>query len=187
MSTGVAQSTVEEVIDQFVSEDKVFSAFDVTKAIRDNGDARHYNVKKIVHDLYLNGLLGNNTYDRQVIVLDCGNDDHDVWVYFPYSKSAYDHPLARKQTVQVGIDTDDDTDGVTVTVTDEHRIQIPQKVLKQVQPDQLSGSYDLSFNGNVILRKAESDGRVRITDTSTPAGAELSVVVNGNTIEISPK
>ncbi len=185
--TGVVVDVVRDVIGQFVSEDKVFSAFDITEEIRKSGDARHYDVKSIVHNLYLNGQLGNNTYNRQVIVLDCGDDDYDVWVYFPFTKSAYDHPLAKKQTIQVPVDTDEDTDEVTVTVTDEHRIQIPQKVLKQVTPDQITKAYDVACNGNVILRKPESDGRVRITEATFPVGARLNVTTKGNTIEISPK
>ena len=186
MSTGVAQSTVEEVIDQFVSEDGVFSAFDVTKKIRESGDARHYNVKKIVHDLYLSGQLGNNTYSRELVQFDLGHDDADVWVYFPHTKSAYDHPLAKKQTVQVGINTDDDSDGVTVSVAAEHRIQIPRKVLKQVTVTS-TDEYKISCNGITVFRKAEADGRVRITESDYVLGTRLDVTVNGNTIEISPK
>lgn len=184
MSTSVAASVVEEVIALFVSEDRVFSAFDVTKEIRKSGIVRHYDVKGIVHGLYMAGQLGNNLYSRELVVFDLGTDDADVFVYFPHTKSAYDHPLAKKDTVQVAVDSDDDDDGVTIIVTDEHRIQIPQDVLKQVTPDQATG-YDLSCNGNTISRKAEADGRVRITETSFPAGAKLSVTVDGNTIRIS--
>lgn len=187
MSTSVAASVVEDVVSQLTSDDEVFSAFDVTKKIRESGDARHYNVKGIVHDLYLSGQLGDNMYSREVIVLDCGNDDHDVWVYFPHSKSAYDHPLAKKDTVQVPVDTDDDeSDGVTVTVAAEHRIQIPQKVLRQVSVTS-TDEYSISCNGNTVLRKAESDGRVRITEASLSLGTRLDVTVDGNTIQISPK
>lgn len=183
-STSVAVDVVVDVVNQFVSEDKVFSAYDVTKEIRKSGDARHYDVKGKVHGLYMSGQLGNNLYSRELIVLDLGDDDADVFVYFPHSKSAYDHPLAKKDTVQVTVDNDD-TDGVQVIVTDEHRIQIPQEVLKQVTPD-TTQAYDLACNGNTILKKAESDGRVRITEASFPAGAKLNITVDGNTIQISP-
>ncbi len=193
--------SIEEVINGFVAEDKVFTAFDVTKVVNKDGQvAKHYQIKSTVHSLYMCGRLGNNMYSRELVTLDLGNDDADAFVYFPHSKTAYDHPLAKSQTVQavndgssvpvldldsVGVDVDADDDSVTVIVTDEHRIQIPREVLSQITVG-ASRTYDISCNGGISCRKAESDGRVRITEASFPAGARLNVKVENNTIHISP-
>lgn len=199
MVTQEVTDAVMLVIDGFVADDKVFSAFDVTKIVnKDSKVAKHYQIKGIVHSLYMVGDLGNNRYSRELVTLDLGHDDADAFVYYPHSKTAYDHPLAKGQAIQA-VDNGDgvpildlnsvgkvaDDDAVTVVVTDENRIQIPREILGQITLG-MSRAYEISCNGNLTCRKAESDGRVRITEKAFPAGAKLNVSVKTNTIHVSP-
>lgn len=105
-------SDVKEVVDKFTSNGDVFSAYDITKEVNKNGPvARHHKIKALVHGFHQAGELGNNEYSRELITLDLGNDDAEAWVYYPHAtKTAYDHPLAKSQTVAVV----DDGSGVPV-------------------------------------------------------------------------
>ena len=198
---------VAQSVAAMTSKGEVFTAYDVTKKVNENGPvARHYNIKGVVHSMYQAGDMGDVStgYRREMVTLDLGNDDADAWVYYPSDKTAYDHPLAKKQTVQaiddgtgvpvldldsIGIedeDEDDEDDSVIVSVTEEHRIQIPKKVLSKIDVTKTS-TYDiLDINGDLHCRFPEKDGRVRITDRTLPTGSKIKVKVDSNIIYISP-
>jgi len=198
-------SDVQEVIDKFTNEDKVFSAYDVTKEVNKNGPvARHYKIKSLVHGIFQAGEMNGDNYNRELITLDVGNDDADAFVYYPNSKTAYDHPLAKSQTVTAvdngdGVptldldDLDDDTDDededddseivATVTVTNENRIQIPRKVLKGLYTN--DSSYHISCGGKLYVKSAEADGRIRITDTSYLPKTRVNIAIQHNTVIVN--
>ena len=211
---------VEKAVIELVSVSEVFSAFDVTKKVRDEQGghvARHAVIRSNVHNMFDMSEMPNS-YDRELITLEVGDEDVNAFVYFTDSKSAYDHPLAKSQSVAVavddsgvptldldGLDSDDtdDTDycngdcanceddlpdavGVvaTVKVTGKHRIQIPKKVLRNLTVN--NGAYNIDVNGSFVVRKAEADGRVRITEPSFPAESTLNLSIKNNTVHISP-
>ena len=74
---------VKEVIADKISRDVMFTAFDITKELRKNGNkVRHGNIRSIVHDLFRNGEI--NGYTRTIIDI---NGDRP-FVYHPISSDA---------------------------------------------------------------------------------------------------
>jgi len=205
-------SDVVKVVDDFTAVGKVFSAYDVTKEVNKNEPvAPHYKIKALVHGIFGAGEMGHQSqrYDRDLITLDTGTDDVDAWVYYGSSKTAYDHPLAKSQTVQgvdngsgvpvldlssIGADDDDDTttdddededtDDVVVTVTAENRIQIPKNILKQMSTD-IIDEYIIYIDGRVDIRYVNTDGRIRVK-TNLSSGDKMKIFKLGKAIHICP-
>jgi len=186
-------STVLNTVQAFTEEGKVFTAYDVTKKVNEDGQiARHYMIKNLVHSLFVTDDMGdaNKGYDRQLVTLNLGDDDMNAFVYFPNDKTAYDHPLAKKTTVPVldldsaKDDTEDDDDDeilqVKVKVTKEKRINIPQSILDKVVPikDIYKVYIDCYGWGTVTKNK---DGRARISVSNIcHAGDEVTVISGDN-------
>jgi len=74
---------VKEVISDKISKDIMFTAFDITKELRKNGNkVRHGNIRSIVHDLFRNGEI--NGYTRTIIDI----NGERPFVYHPISSDA---------------------------------------------------------------------------------------------------
>jgi hypothetical protein len=192
--------SVTGIMSDFMVKGESFTAFDVTKELRADGqDARHYKVKSDVHRVFLNGGMSPFGYTRTLVTLDLGNDDADAFVYHDQTVDPYNYPLAKKQTVGVPVADGDNTDAgddedaepdvvATVKVVTENRVQIPKKVLQKLDTSkQVLKSYDISCNGRDYYgRFPESDGRVRITAADIPVGTKLNLKIENNTVHISP-
>ena len=74
---------VKEVIEDKISHDVMFTAFDITKELRKNGNkVRHGNIRSIVHNLFRNGEI--NGYTRTIIDI----NGERPFVYHPISSDA---------------------------------------------------------------------------------------------------
>jgi hypothetical protein len=74
---------VKEVISDKISNDIMFTAFDITKELRKNGHkVRHGNIRSIVHDLFRNGEI--NGYTRTIIDI----NGERPFVYHPVSSDS---------------------------------------------------------------------------------------------------
>ncbi len=72
---------------------------------------------------------------------------------------------------------------ISAIVTNAHRVQIPTEILKKVNI--ISGNaYDIYCNGKLKVRRANKDGRLRVTEPSLPGGAGVNITVKDNSIYI---
>lgn len=182
---------VAVAVQEKTANKEVFSAFDITKAVRADKQghfASHDKMKSCVHRMFGQGHMPVE-YDKTLIGLDTGGSgDIQAFVYHPDTASAYDHPLAKKQTVQVTIpdtgndsipapqfddtdstddadDSDDADDGTTITVktTVENRIEIPKNILAQMAIRQDGkGKYAIRASNGQLRFRSPRDGRVRV-------------------------
>jgi len=71
----------------------------------------------------------------------------------------------------------------SAVVTNAHRVQIPTEILKKVNIVN-GNAYDVYCNGKLKVRRANKDGRLRVTEPSLPGGAEVNITVKDNSIYV---
>ena len=185
MCDSAVATQIIDVLGQFVIPRKVFTAYDVTKEVRQGttDPISHNDVRDVVRqELRAGNLIG---YNAQLMTLDVGNKPQAM-IYYPDSKSPTDYPLAVKDndTTDDDDDTDDvvDGDGVVCVLTAEKRFNIPKKLTRQIDLAKSGGSYDLVINGSMVCRTPASDGRVRIAATNLGvSGNKITATVDCNT------
>ncbi len=161
MCNVLVASSIVEVLEKMIQNQKVFTAFDVTKEARKivSDTVLHRDVRSIVTNEFQIGEMKD--YNRELCTLNISNTP-TAFVYFPDSKSAADHPFV--DDVSVVEDDEDEENGDDeniISITAEGRFNIPKKILDQIQPT--GGSYDLMVNGDLHCRVSNVDGRIRLT------------------------
>jgi hypothetical protein len=74
------RDAISLIVNDKVDQGQMFTAFDITKEIRANGtQARHKDIKEIVHELYINGDMGG--YIRSLINI--ANVTIQPFIYHP--------------------------------------------------------------------------------------------------------
>jgi hypothetical protein len=202
MCTAIIAQEILDALQARVSNGSVFSAFDITTDARDGTDERinHKDVKRIVNREF--GLGQFPGYNKEVIQLDM-MDNPNVIVYYPDGKSASDHPKALKQSAiptNIPVSPSDssapstpksfmggntkDGDEYICKVTAEGRVNIPENILRQVNAQ--GGTYDVWFQGKVLYKKPNTDGRLRIAKSELDGGDKfrVRVIPANNTILI---
>jgi len=199
MLTVTGAQLVLEVLDEKTKGQDVFTAFDVTMAVREKTNDRitHNDVKTIVSDQFVTGQM-DSAYDREIKPLTISTVV-DPFVYFPDTKCSEDHPLvdgvgSTDNSVGGGTDScggstdsvDDSTDDPDVhKLTAEGRVNIPKDMLAKVSPS--CGSYDILVSGSLKCVAPNKDGRVRIGVRNFGiVGSKVSITVDAgkNCIEI---
>ena len=196
---------VNDVVAEFVSQNKVFTAYDVTVAARKrtSHNVRHADVRQAV-----TGIINNDTTNRVANAADYvmtllslnipSKGNPQALVYHPMNVDPYTHPMAMQNTVAPA-PVDDGTaapvddgqgnvipfDGIDLTV--EGRLNIPKKVLSQACP--VGGSYDIKVNGTIVSRFPNLDGRVRlgknVLDSKNGQKYQVEFDTNLNCIKVS--
>ncbi len=190
MCSMIVASSIVEVLEQKISDGEVFTAFEITKAVRAavTDNVRHSEVRGVVNSEFLQGDMKD--YSRDLCTLNTTGNPQ-AFVYYPeLSKEASDHPLVDSSTVS-DPDDDDDGDGTDdslsdpdiVSMTAEGRINIPKEKLDKISPT--GGSYDFMISGQLECRKANSDGRIRFTMSDIGIGTKCRIKVDSATISIS--
>lgn len=208
VSTEISDS-IKEVLQEMVNANEIFTAFDVTKRVRQAvGPAdriEHRDVRSIVHQEHVIGtILDNYTRTEGVELTVDGNPL--VIVYHPPHLSGYDHSLALQPSPAGAVDPDDtdsddddDTDAVdsdtdkkggytansdgsfTINVTSEKRFTFPKCLLGKVDVASIGGSYDFKVGADTINRRPNRDGRVRIGQIRLGLGDSIKVTVDTDT------
>lgn len=121
MDTNILKLEVAGVVTDLVIKEVPFTAYDVTVALRDKLGghvANHAVIKDIVLDIFNEGGMDyriGDSFSRELIGLGVDGKTTYSYVYFNSTyNSAFDHPLAKKQTAQIAVEDDeydDDTDG----------------------------------------------------------------------------
>jgi len=190
MCTTTVAQRILDALQARISNESVFSVFDITTDARDGTDEqiRHKDVKRIVTNEFKTGQFPDD-YDKEVIQLDM-MDKPNVIVYYPDGKSASDHPKALKQSTiptnipvnsiplksSMGGNTKDGKEYIC-KVTAEGRVNIPKNILTQVSCS--NGTYDILFNGKEIFYKTlNTDGRLRIAKSDLGDGDTFKVGVD---------
>lgn len=135
---------ITDVVNDFVNSGTMFTAFDVTMALRKKSrqNVQHYEVKREVHKLFNNGQMFS--YDRALANLP--NVDPQPWVYHPLSAdiSLYDGkpvasqatavsaPVVAPQAIAVVDDVDDDNGTVVHKFDSTDRLCIPNRLVRQL-------------------------------------------------------
>jgi hypothetical protein len=194
MCTVAISNAISEVLFDFVAREEMFTAFDVTKGVRAklSETVLHREVRQDVHNGF--DFVGRG-YQRTPVTLSVAGNP-TVFVYHPINTDAHDHPLAMKDSdADAGqVYTDSSTpaastvpvalpDGVR-QITKDKRVTIPRKFLKQVNPT--GGSYDIMSQGDLICRKPNANGMVRIAASKLGGGSKFKITVENNSIHVSP-
>ncbi len=167
-----------------INNQEVFTAFDVTKAIRKEIEDRnesdkvaHGDTRNIVTNEFVTGEMSG--YNRELRTLNVPGDP-EAFVYYPDGKSADDHEKVGSIAIfstPVNPPADNDSN-----MTKGSRLEIPQTVLAQVSV--VGGSYDICINGTNIYVKPDKTGRVRLSKTSCGGIGKFEITVDNNVITI---
>ena len=169
MCTVLVANTIVELLDAKVQNKEVFTAFDVTSAVRaamiDGDSVLHNDVRNIVNNEFITQQI--QEYNRELCTLDISGNPQAL-VYFPDTKQANDHPLVSGSSIADPADVTDDSDDDTVVdladdevaTTKEGRVQIPRKLLDGVTPN--SGSFDVLISGSLQCATKDARGDVRV-------------------------
>ena len=88
------QRMVADKVAELINNNAVFTAFDVTQAVRAEGVYLfHRDVKELVHLLFENAAFGEG-YERTNETLKTARGSEGAWVYHPAGARASDHPLS---------------------------------------------------------------------------------------------
>jgi len=193
-------NAIVELLEQKVLDGEVFTAFDLTSAVRATTDdnVRHSDVRNIVGNEFVTSQMAG--YERELCTLNLSNSPQ-AFVYFPDTKSASDHPLVLdigvpvsqpvsqpisqpiSQPVATNITVDLDVD--EVATTKEGRVQIPRSLTSQVTPN--GGSIDVLINGTLKCATKDARGDVRICLRQfgiTDSKVKVTVDSANNTINV---
>jgi hypothetical protein len=179
MCSATVFDVILNVISEFVSSQKLFTAFDVTKEVRSRVDGKvpHFDVRSFLNSEFLMGQ-DMDSYNRELCVLNVIHDPR-AFIYYPDGKEASEYPLYKSSTVQKDPTIDDED---IIEITAEGRFNIPKSMLNQVNT--VSGSYHFLIDGDNICRSPNSDGRVRFTakeigiDSSKCSVSRICNVIN---------
>jgi hypothetical protein len=192
MCSILVSNAISDALAEFVQDQKMFTAFEVTKRVREqiSDTVLHREVRQEVHNGF--DFLSHGYQRTPVLLIVAGNPQ--VFVYHPVGTDATDHPQALKDTT---LDTDaDDTDSSSsvqaslpdgvYSTTKEKRLTIPKKILQQVDP--VGGSFDVMVNGDLLCLKKNADGRIRVAAGRLGGGSNFKITVGDtdNTIHVSP-
>ena len=177
MCNSVDSDRIQNKVAEFVAEGKVFTAFDVTKALRSefpDFEERHRGVRRVVRSTQMDG------YDSAGVNLVVAGDKAYAIAYFPTGKAATDHPLAIAVDPSVKGATDTIADAIASVSTDgstpvlfktkDDRIQLPKYILDKFP----SATVQVNLKGNVLIYTKNKDGRVRVMATDSQPSYTVS-------------
>lgn len=190
MCNVIVANAIIEILDQMKLNGQVFTAFDVTIAVRaiSSDSVVHNDVRNIIQNEYITQQMAG--YDRELCALDISGNPQAL-VYFPDTKQATDHPLVSGSSLP---STDNDTvdtsavdlDNDEYKTTKEGRVQIPRKLVSQVTPS--AGSYDILIDNNTnVYRNCDARGDIRVGLRQfgiTDDKVRITVDTSNNTINI---
>jgi hypothetical protein len=171
MCDSATQQVIEQVVSDKVQKNELFTAFDVTTAVRKQQSGRvfHSEVKKAVHKLYDSGVMGPD-YTRSVAVN--LNVSPQPFLYHPMSADATEYgqvnPTVAGPTVadvtsddDSDEDEEDDGDGVkSCKVDGRNTLCIPAPLLRSAgfkSGDPAYVSLDTIGNCLVVTRKPSAN------------------------------
>ena len=141
--TMVAANTVmekiEEVLNEFVAEDRIFSAFDVTKRVREKAGkvlATHKRIQAMVHQIYTDGNFPSKdfvtSYIRILMPVDAAVSMRvRAWIYYPSSENPYDYDPEAVKNVTVEDDLDKGSPG-KYSLTTADRLNVSGDLLNKI-------------------------------------------------------
>jgi bifunctional DNA-binding transcriptional regulator/antitoxin component of YhaV-PrlF toxin-antitoxin module len=171
---------VKKVLDVFTNEDKVFTAFDVTMALRKviKGTVKHSEVKDIIFQEWKDTFC--ESYESTLTKIDIGGGiTTNAYVYHPENVPATTHFLAVQDA-----DEEEDNSFIAVNIayttrelsTSEKRLSIPKEMLIKnnmkagdvVYADtsdsqKITIKKDNSSNSNMSIYSINADGRLRFS------------------------
>lgn len=154
---------VVALISELTGKDVVFTAYDVTRAIRkDNAtmNVPHVDVKEMVVSEYNDNY--SDIYERTLTELTVGQH---AFVYHPDGVSALTHPWAVRPDVDVDTNSD---------LTVENRLNISQSLLGR-----------LSLTPGKLVKASTDNGVMSLMATTDPSGDTLVVNADGR-LRIGP-
>jgi hypothetical protein len=168
---------VATMVHQFVSQDKPFTVYDITRQLREDNPTVEFtrqDVKILVNYLYNIGKLNN--YVRTSTILQTGDS---AFVFHNANVSSDTHPFAEKRNDAPSSTDPDDDENLEdmIEITKESRLNIPQKLLKNlgmnvgdevylVLDDNITPAILTKDTVTDISMKVNADGAVRISQTN---------------------
>lgn len=178
------QKFVADEVSLLTQSNNLFTAFDVTNKLRGEHqdlEIGHKEVRMIVDSMYKIGQMGQD-YTRTSTVMQNGQS---AFVFHNITDAPTNHPFAEKPTVTDSDDSDPDPATAVlvglvghdvVEVTKESRLNIPQKLLRNVDMHPFDDVYlNINDNSNTVSLnryvvtdiplKVNADGAVRISQS----------------------
>lgn len=160
MCTLSNQIIVENVVEELAMKKKMFTAYDVTSIAKEQGaDENHYQMKNVVHNMR-DALKLNFSYERQLITIPLldGQDDPQVFVYFPENDDPYDYdPDWRSKEQDVQSD-ESDVSPLEEGTSDTDSSNFPQDTVLPKQPNLTATS-----DPDIIEGEVDKRGRLNLT------------------------
>jgi len=132
-------SLVRAAVNRFVDFEKPFTAFDITRKLRHDGHkVRHGGVKKVVHEIFLQGDLSDVGYERGLISIP--NVNEQPFLYYPfdfdiedYESEFNDEFIENSKKVEDEDEEEDEDNGKAKTAPTKKSAQIkkPKKPTKK--------------------------------------------------------
>ncbi len=200
MCNAAIATTILEVIQQKVLDQKVFTSYDVILEVREgtSDNVRHADVRDIVSNEFSTRQMKG--YTATLCKLSVAVSP-EALVYSPIGKSADDHPLVESDE-EDEIDEDEDDDDFDDEDDDEDdallgdlgedeykltadgRINIPKKMLAQVSAS--AGTYDVLINGSLKCANATKRGCVKVSLRAIGIANKVKLTVDtaNNTLNV---
>jgi len=179
----IVATSIVEILEAKIQNKDFFTAFDVTQEVRKSlgksNNVSHNDVRNIIINEFRTGQMPG--YERDLCTLELPNSPQ-AFVYHPDDEEVSNYYLISKDDTNTDSNTDsntvvdNDSDNV-VTMTAAGRIDIPKKLLNQVNA--LGGSYDFSVGGTICPKIPDKNGRVRFSLNSLGiSGGKAKVIVD---------
>lgn len=182
---------IETEVQEKVGNCEVFTAFDVTKALRSKYSdftERHKAVRSVVHEIFENGDIVD--YNRTRTNLNVKGNDIAVFVFHPanidISQYTLTEPAATPKPVNVAkvapaaASVVASTKEAIATLTDNNRLQIPKSVLDTLGTPTVT----VKVNGTKMTYNRNKDGRVRVK-VNNPVKTSYKVTVDNGEVVLS--
>jgi len=190
-------ASISSKVNELTSDEKMFTAFDVTVSLRNDGEhIEHKDVKQIVHEIYENQDM-DPAYDRTAITVP--NTNVQAFLYYHITSDPDDYepikknyiPITKSQkTTTKGLRTKQPVDGSLddAMPTSEGRLNIPSKLIKDAGLD--GKVVDICYNGlEIIITPKRNKNHIsrrecKAQDFRLSSGVMSYINVNKNVFEI---
>lgn len=187
MLTATGSQLILDVLVLFQTQDKVFTAYDITQAVRTKTqeNIHHADVQTLVHDQWLIDDFDDNYLRDDMVQLNISGKPFAI-VYYPDIKNSSDHPLALNQGVSSAPAIQPQPAPIQHPITGTSSMSLPAKTTPSKKPGgaakRKDGSYacKLTKEGRINIPKALID-KVDKNGSTT-----VDVTINGSLEIITP-
>ena len=122
---------IQDVIENFMNNKVMFTAFDVTKVLRSNGnDIKHYEIKSKIHDIAID-LMSDYCYERDSVDINVNDKCISTFVYHDENSDPSDYMINENEDTEVKVETDEVQVYISNRISN-NRFHISRNILEQI-------------------------------------------------------